>query len=340
MKRLSIIIPMYNVEKYVERCVRSIEEQDIPKGEYEIICINDGSPDNSCEIIKKLQNEFNNIILINKENQGVSRARNDGIDSASGKYLLFIDPDDYVDSYSFGRILQRAEQQNTQVSFLGFTILNQNENIRDHIFNEDHTSRIYKGIEAYYIARGDGQNDPDRMWAILFKTEFLKHNNLRYLPDVPYLEDGELITRILCLSDRCIFDGHSFYQRTTRQGSATHSNLFYSNKATQGFILAARNLRDFQQEQNLNKKQKTFLNQPIVKFVLLAIHSSSGLKRFNKLTSTIDLLKSLSFMRVKIEGCNKMFRFFGNLYNISPYLSAVALITYPRLKHLVRALFE
>ena len=79
MKRLSIIIPMYNVASYVERCIRSLENQDIPKEDYELICINDGSPDNCKEIIVRLQKEFSNIILIDQENQGVSRARNNGV---------------------------------------------------------------------------------------------------------------------------------------------------------------------------------------------------------------------------------------------------------------------
>ena len=92
MKSLSIIIPIYNVAPYVERCIRSLEDQDIPKDDYEIICINDGSPDNCREIVEQLQQEFSNIILINQENQGVSMARNNGIDLSEGKYLLFVDP--------------------------------------------------------------------------------------------------------------------------------------------------------------------------------------------------------------------------------------------------------
>ena len=78
--QLSIIIPMYNVAPYVERCIRSLEDQDIPRNEYELICINDGSPDNCREIVEQLQLEFSNIVLINQINQGVSVARNNGID--------------------------------------------------------------------------------------------------------------------------------------------------------------------------------------------------------------------------------------------------------------------
>src|SRR5690606_24149359 len=96
MLRLSIIIPMYNVEPYIERCLSSLQDQDIPMEEYEIICINDGSPDNSREVVIRFQRQNKNIILIDQSNQGVSKARNNGINVARGKYLLFVDPDDYI----------------------------------------------------------------------------------------------------------------------------------------------------------------------------------------------------------------------------------------------------
>jgi glycosyltransferase involved in cell wall biosynthesis len=340
MKRLSVIIPMYNVELYIERCLRSLEDQDIPRDDFEIICINDGSPDRSREVVLRLQKEFDNIVLIDQENLGVSRARNNGIDKACGKYLLFIDPDDYVDANSYSRILKTADEQEAQVSFLGFTFLNEGGKVRNRILNKNLTSQIYTGTEAYFLARGDGKTDPDRMCAVLFKTEFITNKNLRYLPDVPYLEDGEFIARILCLAERCIFDCHSFYQRTTRKDSATNSRLFYTDEATHGFLLAANNMKRFQQKQNLNEKQRIFLNQPILKFVLLAVNSSVGLKLNNKLAKTIKKLKKSALRRISMNGCNRIYRFYGRIYNLSPWLSALALVIYPRITRLYRLLIN
>jgi glycosyltransferase involved in cell wall biosynthesis len=338
MKRLSIIIPIYNVETYVERCLRSLEEQDIPKDEYEIICVNDGSPDESREIVLRLQNEFDNIILIDQENQGVSRARNNGIEKATGKYLLFIDPDDFVDRDSLSGILARAEIMNAQVSFLGFTFLNVDGSIRSGFSYENKIGQVYPGTEAYFLSRGDGETDPDRMWAVLFKREFLNCNKLRFLDGMPYLEDGELIARILCLADRCIFDGKSFYQRTTRPGSATNSNLFHSDKATNGFLIAAESLKEFKDVELLNHTQKIFLNQPIAKFVLLAVNSSSGKGQFRKLVSTIRVLKKLSYTRISIDGCNNIYRFYVKMFNLSPYLAAIAMLLWPKINRLIRLL--
>ena len=102
---LSIIVPAYKVEGYIERCIRSLEDQDLSKEQYEIIITNDGSPDRCKEIVESLQDEFPNIILINQENQGVSMARNNAMAIAKGKYILPIDPDDYVVPNSFIKII-------------------------------------------------------------------------------------------------------------------------------------------------------------------------------------------------------------------------------------------
>jgi glycosyltransferase involved in cell wall biosynthesis len=338
MKRLSIIVPIYNIEPYVERCLRSLEVQDISRDDYEIICINDGSPDNSRRVVECLQKEFDNIILIDQENQGVSRARNNGIDKACGKYLLFIDADDYVDTNSFSRILKNVDEHEAQVSFLSFSILNEDETINERSLYPKDTSQKYIGIEAYFKARGISSNVPDRMTGVLFERDFINKNYLRFLPDVPYLEDGEFIARVLCLAERCILDGNSFLQGTTRPGSASSLKSFYSSKATKGFILAASNLKRFQLEQNLNIKQKEFLNQPVVKYVLLAINSSIGWRSCGRLVNTIKTLKKFKFKRVRLEGCNRDYQLLGKAYNLSPYLSAPALILYPRMRRLYRFL--
>lgn len=327
MKVLSVIIPVYNVEPYIERCLRSLEDQDLSKDDYEIICVNDGSPDKSRDIISRLQKEFNNIVLIDQENQGVSRARNSGIERATGKYFLFIDPDDFVDTLSLQTILQKADIQHIQVLFLGYSVLSVTGTVLRHVFNEEHSECIHTGIKSYFLARGDGRTDPDRMWAVLFDSGFFNNHSLRYLPDVPYLEDGEFIARILCLADRCAFDGRPFYQRTIRPGSATNSDLFNSEKAVRGFLTAAINLREFQSDPALTQVRKTFLNQPIAKFVLLTLNSSLQ-KPFNG--NYIKIRKTLAdngFRTIHLKGVVKPYIYYALLYNCLPrffYLKSLA----------------
>lgn len=95
--KISIIIPIYNGEKYLKRCILSIEKNHFPLSELEIICINDGSKDNSVDILLELNHKFKNIKIINQKNQGIAATRNKGVKTARGKYLIFIDQDDYVE---------------------------------------------------------------------------------------------------------------------------------------------------------------------------------------------------------------------------------------------------
>lgn len=335
MRSLSVIIPVYNVGHYIEKCLRSLENQDLDQEEYEIICVNDGSPDNSREVISGIQKEYSNIVLIDQENQGVSMARNNGIARASGKYLLFIDPDDYVEPLCLKNVIQKADSQQIQVLFLGYSVLSVTGELVRNVFNIEHSGSIFSGIESYFFARGDGKTDPDRMWAVLFNSAFLARHSLRYLPHVPYLEDGEFIARILCLAERCAFDGRPFYRRTTRPGSATNSNLFNSEKAVQGFLRAALNLREFQTDPNLSPVQKNFLNQPIAKFVLLTLNSAlqSPLK-INHMRIRKTLADS-GFRKIRTNGVVKPYIYYVFLFNYIPqffYLKSIAGLVKLRIK--------
>ena len=104
MKKFSIVIPVYNVEKYLKNCLDSCLNQDIPHSDYEIIVVNDGSPDNSQAIIEEYAAKYDNIISIVKENGGLSSARNAGLKVAKGEYVWFVDSDDWVESELAGAL--------------------------------------------------------------------------------------------------------------------------------------------------------------------------------------------------------------------------------------------
>ena len=95
MPKFSIIVPVYNVESYLAKCLDSILCQSYK--DYEIIAINDGSTDNSSKILKEYVDKYDNIIVINQENQGLSQARNNGVKEAKGEYIIFADSDDFIE---------------------------------------------------------------------------------------------------------------------------------------------------------------------------------------------------------------------------------------------------
>jgi glycosyltransferase involved in cell wall biosynthesis len=332
--QLSIIIPVYNVEAYIEKCITSLQQQDIDTHNYEIIIINDGSPDNSREVVISLMKIYSNIVFIDQENKGVSLARNAGMDKAIGKYLLFIDPDDYVAPNSFARVLKAADEQQAQVTFLGFKFLNYDESVKKEMFFSEFKGQLFTGIEGYYNARKNVTIDPDRAWAILFDRAFVNKQMVRYIPDVPYLEDGEFLARILCITNRCIFEGNAFYMRTTRPGSATNSSLFYSDKSINGFVKAAANLKVFAANKQLSKAQQIFLNQPLAKFTLLAVEASANFIKWGKTFYVKNELAKNKLAILSIQGVLQPYATYAKLYNVSPFI----FLTYLNYKKIIRSI--
>lgn len=116
---LSIIVPVYNAEQYIEDCLKSLECQKLSSSEYEIICINDGSTDHSLDILNKYKNRNSNIRIINKENEGIAIARNIGLNEVRGKYFMFVDSDDFIASDSIKEVLDRAIEE--KIDFVRFS---------------------------------------------------------------------------------------------------------------------------------------------------------------------------------------------------------------------------
>ncbi len=147
----------------------SLVAQDIPLYDYEIICVNDGSPDGCMEVVERLKKEFENIILIDQVNKGVSLARNAGIENSTGKYLLMVDPDDFILPNSLKNKLDIIEQNNLDVGLTGYIILDKDQR-EEYLYDPDHDSNeIVSGI-CYFSKYEQGKieiRDPDRSWYFL-----------------------------------------------------------------------------------------------------------------------------------------------------------------------------
>lgn len=318
-KKLSVIIPVYNVQEYLQKCIVSIEEQDIPQQEYEIIAVNDGATDNSRTLLLELAKQFNNVILIDQENKGVSAARNAGMDKAKGEYILFVDGDDCIEKSSLGSMLALAKKNELQILLLGYQVVDIKKSEVISTWNfADEKNKLYSGIKIYHQRRKYDTGDPDSSCAILYKRSFIESNHLRFTPGIPYLEDGEFISRVCCLAERCMFEAQrSFYIRTIRPGSATQTDTFFSDKATAGFFNAVSSLRNFRSLPSLSKEQQHFLNQPIVKYTLLTVQAAAGRKLFYKYRKIKQTLRQHNFTKLHLTGCSWFYYNYGFIYNIS-----------------------
>ena len=220
--KLSVIIPVYNVEKYIETCVKCIYHQGIAQDEFEVILINDGSTDHSLGIIQGLAEKHHNISIISQENQGPSEARNKGIRMAKGEYIHFMDSDDIVLDGTLRTMLNTALKYQLDI-LKGDYIKANNQEIEKGI--------TYKEKQAYtYLLKNGEQgfiddNDPMYcyIWMHLFRKDFLLNKNL-FFRNMICFEDTLFITHTYLEAKRFMAIPHQFYVYR-RHGSSIMSTM-------------------------------------------------------------------------------------------------------------------
>ena len=176
--KLSVIVPVYNVEKFLPRCLDSLLRQGMEAGEWEVICVNDGSPDNCAQILAEYEQKYPGIFrVITQENRGLGEARNTGMKAAQGEWITFVDSDDYVVDGGYRYLLDHfcTEQkpdvlhyQDRMVFTDGITLVNSEVKPDGKIlFDGD-------GVEAY------NKDDLSHVWNKFFRHQFLLEHNLKF----------------------------------------------------------------------------------------------------------------------------------------------------------------
>lgn len=196
---VSIIIPVYNSEKYIGRCLDSVLNQTYKN--IDIIVINDGSTDNSQEIIDDYQKKYSNIIAIEQKNMGVSKTRNKAIKMAKTKYIMFIDNDDFIDKEYVEKHLKVAEEGEYDIVLSGYRRPNENGKIVKQMELSD---EIWSRMMIF------------APWAKIYKTEYLKENDIEFL-DNNVGEDVYFNLQAMLLTDKIkIIDyiGYNWFYNT------------------------------------------------------------------------------------------------------------------------------
>ncbi|MAX69777.1 MAG: hypothetical protein CMC76_01555 [Flavobacteriaceae bacterium] len=181
--QLSIIIPVYNSEEYINTCIQSILKQGLSPKEYEIIIVNDGSTDSSEKLIEKYSKRFENIKALHKENEGVGSARNKGLEVANGNYIYFIDPDDYLVGNVLGQLVETAK--NNDLDILTFESKSTKSTFEDSTFSKKlYLRKKHNGLD--YIANHKVKNE---VWWYLIKKDFLLKTNIKFI-EGRWMEDA------------------------------------------------------------------------------------------------------------------------------------------------------
>lgn len=228
MKKISVIIPVYNAEKYLKRCVDSVREQSY--GNLEIILVDDGSPDGCPQMCDTFAAEDDRIKVIHKENAGVAAARNTGLDAAEGEYLAFVDSDDYIEPVMYAEMMKQAERFSCD-----FVMCDCIKEFPD--YSELYTHDIRQG----YYDKNQLQNEyyPHLLMMetveypptisnclCLFKRDLLSRDGkeLRYVPGIRFSEDLLFGARLMRAADSFFYmKGKAFYHYFMNPASATHT---------------------------------------------------------------------------------------------------------------------
>lgn len=232
MPKVSIIIPIYNVEKYLRKCMNSVCGQTL--SDIEIICVNDCSPDNSLEILKEYASKDNRIKIINFEkNKGVSVARNTGIDNATGEFIGFVDADDFIDLDFYEKLYNRAIETGNDL-IIGTVQIETEHNIKqnDYILN-DVLDKI-KEKSLYFN---------QLFWLGLYKTSLLKDYSIKFIENCIYGEDRLLPLQSSYYANKTEIVNDAFYHYVRNNSSITKSKK--NEKIVDSFLLSLKRIFDF-----------------------------------------------------------------------------------------------
>jgi glycosyltransferase involved in cell wall biosynthesis len=302
MNLLSIILPFYNVEKYLAACLDSLFEQDISENEYEVICIDDGSPDHSKDIVKQYREKHVNLILLeHKENKGLGGARNTGIRAARGKYLWMVDSDDRIKPNCLKELIEICKENELDVLMFNFEKINiSGEKVEEiEVFKNSEIIPGRKYIHTFF--KNDFIYHLGYVWRQIYRTDYLREKDL-YFPEKVFWEDTVFMPKALFYADKvCSVDKICYQYRINPSSiSGIYEKELRADMIFQFAFGAGKDLLDFSKEiqkideeiaKNLYEKACWYINSFL--FRLLRTSSEQKKQFFQLVRSNGDTIKLL-----------------------------------------------
>lgn len=218
---ISIIIPIYNQEKLLARCLDSILMQDYKN--LEIILINDGSKDSSPQLCDAYAEKDNRIVVVHKENAGVAEARNSGLDVATGDYISFIDPDDWIESNTYSTLV--GELTENDIDIIRFQAYKSNGSILNEIpFDGIYTDQTLTDFQLAMIGspKFGGMFILGVLWLHIYKRELINKNNIRFDKELRRCEDRLFCIQAILNANKIRFTKHTLYHYETSDNSLSN----------------------------------------------------------------------------------------------------------------------
>lgn len=284
---LSIVVPVYNVEKYVRTCIESIFKQGLDEKCFEVIIVNDGSTDRSLEVITDIISQHSNIVVINQENQGLSVARNNGIAAAKGEYILMPDSDDILIENSLAPLLEISTDTKADLVVADFLTMTNEEitsfNIKEFMQPEIQLKKV-TGKQIYLEVL-----NPNHcyVWRTLYRREFLITQELFFYPGIRY-QDIPFTHKCYLKANNCICTNISLNIYRRWPGSSTNAYKFDNTKH---FITAIALTWNLRQIEGLSSDLLYKLEENIyISFRTMIYHTLHTIKQKNDRYALIDYL--------------------------------------------------
>lgn len=312
MIKYSFIVPVYNTEKYLKKCLDSLVNQTYKN--FEIIVVNDGSTDKSSNIISKYQKKYKNIIVIDKENEGLSMARNRGVQKSSGKYIIFVDSDDYVSN----KLLEEVDKKIDDSDILRFQIATEDEEYTK--INEYHEEGFesmcgydaFKYLSSYHFV--------ETAWCYVIRKNYYIENKFSFKKGV-YHEDFGLIPYVIYKARKVKSIDFIGYYYIQRNGSIMNNNDYKKTvKKAFDMIEQYKTMRLF--AKNINRKNN--LDDYFLSYISNSvIVKARELKKDEKKVYINELKKLNVFDGVLVNTRIRRFKKYLMKHNLNLYLKVV-----------------
>ena len=261
MPKISVIIPTYNVASYIERCARSLFEQTLD--DIECIFVNDCSPDDSLQVLQRVVEDYPHLkhnvkIVSNSVNLGVAATRNVGLSHATGKYIMWVDADDWIDSKIAGNLYNAIEQNNSDIAWCDFAYVYSDNDIveSNQECDDSSVSDCVKRMLSSKLA-----------WMLynkIYKRELFVDNDISFIDGINIGEDMVVSLKLFACASKVVYSpGAMYYYNRMNVSNITHSFLSYQQVAKQ--VLNINSVVDFYKGRGLFDKYEAEL----MSFVLL-----------------------------------------------------------------------
>lgn len=309
---ISVIVPIYNIESYIEKCIESIVNQDYRN--IEIILVDDGSTDTSGMICDKYEKIDSRIKVLHKKNGGLSDARNFGMKNANGKYLIFIDGDDYVKENFISRLYHNLCFYKADISVCAFSYIFEDGRVEKYNVKEKDKIRVFNPKQALECMLDSNFSFKQCAWNKLYKKELFQ--NTQYPFGMLY-EDLGTTYKLIVDSKKIVYDSTSLYYYVQRNTSITKTYRY--NEKEKNRILMVNEMTEFIDDKFKNIKNRTNYFRATQYLAVINVMFMAGEKDLQFINESKKVIKKNLLNVLKYGNIKQIMQFYIFVLNMNIY---------------------